>query len=69
VHGREAVPAQWRQMILSCRALPRCSRRPRPPEYWPVDVLEVAERLLLAGEAAGQVERPAPPYRAALPTA
>jgi ADP-ribosylglycohydrolase/fructose-1,6-bisphosphatase/inositol monophosphatase family enzyme len=49
VHGREAVPEQWRRMILSCRPLPRCARRPRPAEYWPVDVLEVAERLVLAG--------------------
>ncbi|HSD27345.1 MAG TPA: ADP-ribosylglycohydrolase family protein, partial [Vicinamibacteria bacterium] len=49
VHGREAVPEQWRRMILSCRPLPRCARRPRPREYWPVDVLEVAERLVLAG--------------------
>jgi ADP-ribosylglycohydrolase len=51
VHGREAVPAQWRLMILSCRPLPRSSRRPRPREYWPVDTLELAERLLLAGSA------------------
>jgi ADP-ribosylglycohydrolase/fructose-1,6-bisphosphatase/inositol monophosphatase family enzyme len=51
VHGREAVPPQWRRMILSCRPLPRCARRPRPREYWPVDVFELAERLLLAGAA------------------
>jgi ADP-ribosylglycohydrolase/fructose-1,6-bisphosphatase/inositol monophosphatase family enzyme len=51
VHGRDAVPPQWRRMILSCRPLPRCARRPRPREYWPVDALELAERLLLAGAA------------------
>jgi ADP-ribosylglycohydrolase len=51
VHGRDAVPAQWRRMVLSCRPLPRCARRPRPREYWPVDALELAERLLLAGAA------------------
>ncbi len=50
VHGREGVPPQWRSMVLSCRPLGPRSRRPRPPEYWPVDVLEIAERLLLAGE-------------------
>lgn len=49
VHGREAVPAQWRSMILSCRPHPMRARRPRPMAYWPVDVLELAERLLIAG--------------------
>ena len=52
VHGRESVPAQWRRMILSCRPHPLRGRRPRPMEYWPIDVLEIAERLLLAGSAA-----------------
>jgi ADP-ribosylglycohydrolase/fructose-1,6-bisphosphatase/inositol monophosphatase family enzyme len=51
VHGREAVPPQWRRMILSCRPLPRSGRRPRPREYWTVDVFELAERLMLAGAA------------------
>jgi ADP-ribosyl-[dinitrogen reductase] hydrolase len=50
VHGREAVPPQWRSMVLSCRALAPRARRPRPRAYWPVDVLEIAERLLLAEE-------------------
>ena len=50
VHGRESVPAQWRSMILSCRPLPPRARRPRPRACWPTDVLEIAERLLLAGE-------------------
>jgi ADP-ribosylglycohydrolase/fructose-1,6-bisphosphatase/inositol monophosphatase family enzyme len=49
VHGREAVPPQWRRMVLSCRALGSAAKRPRPPCYWPTDVLELAERLLLAG--------------------
>jgi ADP-ribosylglycohydrolase/fructose-1,6-bisphosphatase/inositol monophosphatase family enzyme len=49
VHGREAVPAQWRRMILSCRPHPRVAERPRPMDYWPVDVYELAECLLLAG--------------------
>jgi ADP-ribosylglycohydrolase/fructose-1,6-bisphosphatase/inositol monophosphatase family enzyme len=52
VHGRDAVPVQWRSMVLSCRALEPRAHRPRPRAYWPVDVLEVAERLLLAGENA-----------------
>jgi ADP-ribosylglycohydrolase len=50
VHGRDAVPAQWRSMVLSCRALAPRAHHPRPRAYWPVDVLETAERLLLAGE-------------------
>jgi ADP-ribosyl-[dinitrogen reductase] hydrolase len=50
VHGRDAVPLQWRSMVLSCRALAPRARRPRPRAYWPVDALEIAERLLLAGE-------------------
>jgi ADP-ribosylglycohydrolase/fructose-1,6-bisphosphatase/inositol monophosphatase family enzyme len=52
VHGRDAVPGQWRSMILSCRPHPSRTRTPRPRAYWPVDVLELAERLLLAGRDA-----------------
>jgi ADP-ribosyl-[dinitrogen reductase] hydrolase len=63
VHGREAIPAQWRSMILSCRPLPPRAKRPRPRAYWPVDVMEIAERLLLAGtpepEPAADEGRPA----------
>jgi ADP-ribosylglycohydrolase/fructose-1,6-bisphosphatase/inositol monophosphatase family enzyme len=50
VHGREAVPAQWRRMVLSCRPLAPAARRPRPMPCWPVDLYELAERLLLAGD-------------------
>jgi ADP-ribosylglycohydrolase/fructose-1,6-bisphosphatase/inositol monophosphatase family enzyme len=52
VHGRDAVPLQWRQMVLSCRPVGSRAARPRPLPYWPVDVYELAERLLLAGRAA-----------------
>jgi ADP-ribosylglycohydrolase/fructose-1,6-bisphosphatase/inositol monophosphatase family enzyme len=52
VHGRDAVPQQWRSAVLSCRPHPSRTRVPRPRAYWPVDVLEVAERLLLAGRVA-----------------
>jgi ADP-ribosylglycohydrolase/fructose-1,6-bisphosphatase/inositol monophosphatase family enzyme len=51
VHGREAVPAQWRQAILSCRPHPLRAKHARPMPSWPVDVLELGERLLLAGRA------------------
>ena len=49
VHGRAAIPLQWRSMILSCRPHPLRARHPRPLSCWPVDVLELAEGLLLAG--------------------
>jgi len=52
VHGRAAVPAEWRSMILSCRPLAPRARRPRPRAFWPTDAMEIAERLLLAGEHA-----------------
>jgi ADP-ribosylglycohydrolase/fructose-1,6-bisphosphatase/inositol monophosphatase family enzyme len=52
VHGRDAVPAQWRSMVLSCRPLAPRARHPRPRACWPADVLEIAERLVLAGEQA-----------------
>lgn len=52
IHGRDAIPAQWRSMILSCRAHPTRAPRPRPMTYWPSDALELAELLLLAGRRA-----------------
>jgi ADP-ribosylglycohydrolase/fructose-1,6-bisphosphatase/inositol monophosphatase family enzyme len=48
VYGREEIPFQWRQMILSCR--PHSIRRvvhPRPYDLWPLDTLTLAELLLL----------------------
>lgn len=48
-YGRGGVPDQWRLSILSCRPHPFRGRRPRPRIYWPVDALEIAERLLVAG--------------------
>lgn len=54
VHGRDAVPAQWRRMVLTCRPalLPACPgatqriKKPRPSAFWPADALAVAHRLL-----------------------
>ena len=51
VHGRECVPLQWRQMILSCHPVNGLGgvRHPRPRGFWPVDALTLAERLLTQG--------------------
>lgn len=53
VHGRDAVPGQWVDSLLNCRpaAGQPNVRRPRPECFWPVDALELAERLLKSGEA------------------
>lgn len=50
VYGRDEVPFQWRQMVLSSRPYndPRIAH-PRPMSLWPVDILLLAELLLLAG--------------------
>lgn len=46
-HGRAAVPSRWLLPVLACRPLAECGAlRPRPTEYWPDDVLELAEALL-----------------------
>lgn len=51
VYGKQAVPEQWTESILSCR--PHLGApgvlRPRPPQYWPVDTLELAARLVAVG--------------------
>jgi ADP-ribosyl-[dinitrogen reductase] hydrolase len=50
VRGRQAIPRQWLGSILSCRPLPNSNtRHPRPIEFWPVDILRLAERLLVLG--------------------
>ncbi len=55
VAGRAAVPWQWRQMVLTCRPMEGLPgvKRPRSRAFWPVDALELAERLLVCGQAAG----------------
>jgi len=47
--GRAAFPARWAMKVLTCRpdaGLP--NRRPRPDEYWPDDLIDLAEALLLS---------------------
>ena len=48
VHGRDAVPVRWTRQLLSCRPGAGRSRvrRPRPRQYWAVDALELAARLV-----------------------
>ena len=43
----------WVDSLLNCRpaAGQPNVRRPRPECFWPVDALELAERLLKSGEA------------------
>jgi len=46
-HSRDSIPARWIFALLACRPLAECGAlRPRPAEYWPDDVLELAEALL-----------------------
>jgi ADP-ribosyl-[dinitrogen reductase] hydrolase len=52
VHGRDAIPDQWVKTLLNCRpaaGIPQILR-PRPECFWPVDVLELAEKLTLFRE-------------------
>ena len=53
VWGRNAIPAQWSECVLNCR--PAAGQphvyRPRPECFWPVDALELAERLVDAGQS------------------
>ncbi len=53
VYGRNAVPSQWVESLLRCRpaAGQPNARHPRPERFWPVDALELAERLLESGTA------------------
>jgi len=49
VHGRKKVPPKWLETLLCCRPLPGTSTaHPQPPEFWPVDVMELSEALLVA---------------------
>ncbi|MBS0122628.1 inositol monophosphatase family protein [Thetidibacter halocola] len=50
--GREAIPLQWRNAVLTCRPIKGPGiRHPRPREYWPDDALDLAEALLTARNA------------------
>lgn len=48
VYGRDAIPQQWFQRVLTCRPIAEQPDvyRPRPECFWPVDAMILAERLL-----------------------
>ena len=48
VYGRDAVPERWTETLLNCRPEDGQSgvHQPRPRKFWPVDALELAERLI-----------------------
>jgi hypothetical protein len=55
-HGRASFPRRWVLPVLACRPHADAgARRPRPMEYWPDDILEVAEALLALSREAGSV--------------
>lgn len=50
VQGRDAIPLQWRNAVLTCRPVAAAGvHHPRPAGYWPDDALDLAEALLAAG--------------------
>ena len=50
--GRHALPVRWTMPVLTCRPDPGLHvRRPRPEEYWPDDLLDLTEALLLSRAA------------------
>jgi ADP-ribosylglycohydrolase/fructose-1,6-bisphosphatase/inositol monophosphatase family enzyme len=47
LYGRDAFPERWVFPVLACRPLAEAGApRPRPPAYWPDDLLDLAEALL-----------------------
>jgi ADP-ribosyl-[dinitrogen reductase] hydrolase len=48
VYGRDAIPAQWTDRVLTCRPIAGLPgvHHPRPECFWPVDAMILAERLL-----------------------
>ena len=46
-HGADAIPAQWRQVVLACHS-------PRPAEYQCADLGELADGLARAGASFGE---------------
>ncbi len=50
--GRTGLPVPWVAMVLTCRPDAGLhSHRPRPDEYWPDDLIDLTEALLLSRDA------------------
>jgi ADP-ribosyl-[dinitrogen reductase] hydrolase len=51
VYGRDSVPVQWIEKLLSCRPVAGQPHilRPRPKCFWPVDAMDLAEQLVATG--------------------
>jgi ADP-ribosylglycohydrolase len=46
--GRSSLPMRWIMPVLTCRPDPALHpARPRPDDYWPDDILDLTEALLL----------------------
>lgn len=47
LYGLGAIPGRWVRPVLFCRPQPGVGvRHPRPEEYWPVDALDLAAKLI-----------------------
>ena len=47
--GRHAIPARWTSLVLACRPMEELGAgQPRPAEYWPDDIIALAEALIIA---------------------
>lgn len=58
--GRAAFPVRWVMPVLTCRPDPGLpGRQPRPAEYWPDDLVDLAEALLLSHRSAACVQEAA----------
>jgi len=51
LHGCSSFPGQWRKTVLSCRPIGGLKGvfNARPRAFWPVDIPELAERLMVIG--------------------
>ena len=49
VYGVESIPERWSIAVLNCRPSweDSCVTQPRPECFWPVDVLSLAEKLIM----------------------
>jgi ADP-ribosylglycohydrolase len=47
--SRHAIPGRWTSLVLACRPMEKLGAgQPRPAEYWPDDIIALAEALIIA---------------------